>query len=172
MPATSVNANYKNLCLTTIHRIASMVMLPMNVKTARDIDVTGKRVLVRVDFNVPLARGGSSVTDDSRIRATLPTIQYLIDKDAKVILVSHLGRPKGKAVNELRMAVVAQRLSEILGKPVKTATDCIGPEVEKTVGSLKDGDVLLLENIRFHQEEEENETGPIRVGTGRAGQGG
>ncbi|MFC2068312.1 phosphoglycerate kinase [Chloroflexota bacterium] len=126
----------------------------MRKKTIRDIEVSGKKVLVRVDFNVPLDNKTRTIVDDSRVRATLPTIQYLIECGAKVILMSHLGRPKGKAVNELSLTIVAQRLSHILKKPVGMATDCIGPEAEKLVESLKSGDVLLLENLRFHSEEE------------------
>ena len=125
--------------------------------TVRDIEVGGKRVLVRVDFNVPLDGEASVITDDSRIRATLPTIKYLIDKGAKVILCSHLGRPKGKVVEKLRLAIVGQRLSQILDQQVVVTTDCIGSEVEKAIEELRDGDVLLLENIRFHPEEEEND---------------
>ena len=129
----------------------------MNKMTVRDIEVSGKRVLVRVDFNVPLDVKTGEITDDSRIRATLPTIQYLTERDAKVILISHLGRPKGKVVDELRLTFIAQRLSQILGQQVGVATDCIGPEVEKPVEELNNGDVLLLENVRFHLEEEEND---------------
>lgn len=126
----------------------------MNKMTVRDIDVTGKRVLVRVDFNVPIDARTGAITDDSRIRASLPTIKYLIERKAKVILMSHLGRPKGKVVEEMRLTPVAKRLSQILGQPVGVAVDCIGPEVEKSVKALKVGDVLLLENLRFHPEEE------------------
>jgi len=129
----------------------------MNKMTVRDIEVSGKRVLVRVDFNVPLDGEASVINDDSRIRATLPTIKYLIDKGAKVILCSHLGRPKGKVVEKLRLAIVGQRLSQILDQQVVVARDCIGSEVEKAIEKLRNGDVLLLENIRFHLEEEEND---------------
>lgn len=122
--------------------------------TVRDIEVEGKRVLVRVDFNVPLDEKTGTITDDNRIRASLPTIQYLIKRGARVILISHLGRPDGKVVNELRMAPVAQRLSQILGQQVGGATDCVGPEVEKSVESLKSGHVILLQNLRFHPDEE------------------
>jgi phosphoglycerate kinase len=125
--------------------------------TVRDIEVSGKRVLVRADFNVPLDKETGAITDDSRIQATLPTIKYLIDREAKTILCSHLGRPKGQVVEKLRMTTVAQRLSHFLGKEVQVTKDCIGPDVEKAVGKLKGGDVLLLENIRFHLEEEEND---------------
>ncbi len=126
----------------------------MDKMSVRDIEVTGKRVLVRVDFNVPLDGKTGAITDDSRIRASVPTIKYLIKRRAKVILISHLGRPDGKVVNELRMAPIAQRLSQILGQQVGVATDCIGPEVEKSVASLKSGDVILLQNLRFHPDEE------------------
>ena len=126
----------------------------MNKMTVRDIEVTGKRVLVRVDFNVPVDAKTGAITDDSRIRAALPTIKYLIERNAKVILMSHLGRPKGKVVDDMRLTPVAQRLSQILGQQVGVAMDCIGPEVEKSVEALKAGDVLLLENLRFHPEEE------------------
>jgi phosphoglycerate kinase len=127
----------------------------MNKMTVRDIEVTGKRVLVRVDFNVSVDARTGAITDDSRIRAALPTIKYLIERNARVILISHLGRPKGKVVSEMRLAPVAQRLSQILGQPVGVAVDCVGPEVEKSVKALKAGDVLLLENLRFHSEEED-----------------
>ena len=126
----------------------------MDRMTVRDIEVSGKRVLVRVDFNVPLDEKTGEITDDGRIRATLPTIKYLIEQGARVILISHLGRPKGKVVDELRLTVVAQRLSQILGQQVGVATDCIGPGAEKSVASLSSGDVLLLENLRFHSDEE------------------
>lgn len=126
----------------------------MDKMTVRDIEVEGKRVLVRVDFNVPLDEKTGTITDDNRIRASLPTIQYLIKRGARVILISHLGRPDGKVVNELRMAPVAQRLSQILGQQVGGATDCVGPEVEKSVESLKSGHVILLQNLRFHPDEE------------------
>jgi len=127
-------------------------------KTIRDIEVEGKRVLVRVDFNVPLDMNTGSITDDSRIRAVLPTIRYLVDHKAKIILCSHLGRPDGKVVEELRMAPIAKRLSRLIKLPVPTASDCIGADVEKAVNALKEGDILLLENIRFHSEEETNDT--------------
>ncbi len=126
----------------------------MDKLTIKDIDVSGKRVLVRVDFNVPLDEKTGSILDDNRIRATLPTIKYLIEKEAKVILCSHLGRPDGKVVDKLRLTVVAQRLSQILGQQVGVTRDCIGFETEKSVASLKNRDVLLLENLRFHPAEE------------------
>jgi phosphoglycerate kinase len=129
----------------------------MDKLTIRDIDVGGKRVLVRVDFNVPLDIQTGAITDDSRIRAALPTIKYLTDRRARVILCSHLGRPKGKVVAQLRLAGVAQLLSQILGHKVEVADDGLGPEVDKAVKSLKAGQVMLLENIRFHPEEEAND---------------
>jgi phosphoglycerate kinase len=127
----------------------------MNKKTIRDIEVKGKRVLVRVDFNVPLSEG--TVTDDTRIRAALPSIQYLLDRQATLILCSHLGRPKGKAVDDLRMDPVARRLSELLDRPVIKLDECVGPEVEAAVLAAKPGDVILLENTRFHPEETQND---------------
>lgn len=124
-------------------------------KSVEDLDVQGKRVLVRVDFNVPLE--GGKIGDDTRIRAAVPTIQYLQQHGAKVILMSHLGRPDGKVVEKLRLAPVAQRLQALLGTPVKAAPDCVGPEAEAAVNAMAPGDVLLLENVRFHAEEEEND---------------
>jgi phosphoglycerate kinase len=128
----------------------------MNKKTIRDIDVAGKRVLVRVDFNVPLD-AEQHITDDTRITAALPTIYYLLGQGAAVILMSHLGRPKGKVVETLRLTPVAHRLSTLLNKPVQVAPDCIGPEVEALAKNLQPGQVLLLENLRFHNEEEQND---------------
>jgi phosphoglycerate kinase len=127
----------------------------MNKKTIEDVDVAGKRVLCRVDFNVPLKDG--VITDDRRIRAAIPTIQYLVDHGAKVILCSHLGRPKGQVVEELRLNPVAARLAELMGRPVTKVDDCIGEDVKKAVAAMKDGDILLLENLRFHREEEKND---------------
>ncbi len=127
----------------------------MNKKTVRDVDVSGKRVLMRVDFNVPLKEG--AVADDTRILAALPTIQYLLEHDAALILMSHLGRPKGKVVDELKMDPVAERLSELLERPVKKLDDCVGPEVEATVEAMEPGEVILLENTRFHPEEKAND---------------
>ena len=127
----------------------------MNKKTLKDFDFKGKRVLVRVDFNVPLAEG--KVGDNTRIEAALPTIEYLIREEAKVILMSHLGRPGGEAVDELRMDPVAEELANHLGKEVLKADDCIGPEVAEAVSRLENGDVLLLENTRFYPGEKEND---------------
>jgi phosphoglycerate kinase len=127
----------------------------MNKTTIRDIDVEGKRVLDRVDFNVPLSEG--KVADDTRIRAALPTIRYLLDRDAAVVLCSHLGRPKGQVVDGLKMDPVAERLAELLDRPVTKLDDCTGPEVEAAAQAAKPGDVLLLENTRFHPEEKQND---------------
>ncbi len=127
-------------------------------KSIRDVDVQGKRVLVRVDFNVPLDIKTGAITDDSRIRAALPTITYLVEHKSKVILCSHLGRPDGKIVEALRMWPIAQRLSQLIGLPVLTTSDCIGNGVETAVNNLKDGDIILLENVRFHAEEEANDS--------------
>jgi phosphoglycerate kinase len=127
-------------------------------KTIRDIEVGGKKILVRVDFNVPLDIRTGTISDDSRIRAVLPTIKYLVKHKAKVIICSHLGRPDGKVVGGLRMAPIAQRLSQLIDLPVSTASDCIGADVEKSVNNLKPGDILVLENLRFHAEEEANDS--------------
>ena len=127
----------------------------MKKKTVRDIDLSGKNVLLRVDFNVPLAQG--TVADDARLRATLPTLNLLRERKAKTILVSHLGRPQGAVDEALRLAPVAARLSELLALPVQTARDCIGSEVAAAARALQSGDVLLLENVRFHAAEEKND---------------
>ena len=129
----------------------------MEKKTIRDIDVAGKRVLVRVDLNVPLSEDTGEILDNIRIKSVVPTISYLVDRKARVILCSHLGRPKGKPVDSLRMAPIAKRLSEIIGKPIATTQDCIGKDVEKAASELKNGEILLLENLRFHDEEEKND---------------
>ncbi|MHC1740031.1 MAG: phosphoglycerate kinase [Anaerolineaceae bacterium] len=128
-----------------------------NKKTVEDIDVKGKKVLVRVDFNVPLKENG--VGDDTRIRAALPTIEYLLKHGAAVILCSHLGRPKGGPDPKYSMKPVADYLAGLLKKPVAFATDCIGPIAEKAAKEIKPGEVLLLENTRFHPEEEKNDMG-------------
>ena len=120
-----------------------------------DLELKGKKVLIRVDFNVPL--DGKTITDDTRISAALKTIRYVIDNGGKAILMSHLGRPKGKVVPELSLEPVARRLEELLGKKVVMAPDCIGSAVEAIIGNMKEGDVVLLENLRFHPEEEKND---------------
>ncbi|WP_286725106.1 phosphoglycerate kinase [Pelotomaculum sp. PtaB.Bin117] len=127
----------------------------MAKKTVRDLDVAGKRVLVRVDFNVPVDKNGQ-VSDDTRIKAALPTINYLLEKKAKVILASHLGRPKGKIDDKYRMDPVAKRLSELLGFSVRKVDDCIGELPQAAISGMQVGDVVLLENVRFHPEEEKN----------------
>jgi phosphoglycerate kinase len=134
----------------------------MPKKTVEDIEVRGKRVLLRVDFNVPLNINTGAISDDSRIRASLPTIKYLVDHKAKVIICSHLGRPEGKVVENLRMAPIAQRLAQLMGLPVSTVSDCIGRKVESKVRTLKEGDILVLENLRFHPEEEADDAGFAR----------
>lgn len=125
--------------------------------SVRDLDLKDKRVFIRVDFNVPLAPGGREITSDKRIKASLPTIQYALERGAGLILASHLGRPKGKPNPEMSLKPVAQRLEELLGRSVKMAPDCIGPQVEKMKPAP--GEVLLLENLRFHPEEEKNDPG-------------
>lgn len=125
-------------------------------KVITDVTVDHKKVFVRADFNVPLDENGH-ITDDTRIQKTLPTIRYLLDHHAAVILASHLGRPKGKVVPAYSLKPVAARLTELLGQPVQMAPDCVGAETEKMAAGLKDGDVLLLENLRFHAEEEKND---------------
>jgi phosphoglycerate kinase len=127
----------------------------MNKKTVKDIDLKGKRVLMRVDFNVPMQAG--KVTDDKRIKASLPTIQYVLAQGASLILMSHLGRPKGGPDPEFSLKAASETLAGLLGKPVQMAPDCIGPEVEKMAKALKPGDVLMLENTRFHAGEEKND---------------
>jgi len=129
----------------------------MSTLSIRDLDLKGKRVFMRVDFNVPLANGGKDITSDKRIKASLPSINYALDHGAALILASHLGRPKGKPNPEMSLAPVAARLSELLHKPVAMATDCVGPAVEAMLP--KPGEVLLLENLRFHPEEEKNDPG-------------
>ncbi|HET7558506.1 MAG TPA: phosphoglycerate kinase [Limnochordia bacterium] len=126
------------------------------VLSLADLPVEGKRVLVRVDFNVPMDEAGR-ITDDRRIAAALPTIRELVRRRARVVLVSHFGRPQGKAVEALRMAPIARRLAELLGRPVATAADCIGEAAKTAVMALEPGGVLLLENVRFHPEEERND---------------
>lgn len=127
----------------------------MNKKSVKDIDLKGKRVFCRVDFNVPMKDG--QITDETRIKAALPTIQYLVNAGAKVLLASHLGRPKGQVVEELRLTPVAKRLSELLGKEVKKTDEAYGEAVQAEVAKLNEGDVLLLENVRFYPGEEKND---------------
>ena len=121
-----------------------------------DLEVKGKRVLMRVDFNVPLTEDGK-VADDSRIRAALPSIRFVLDHGGSLVLMSHLGRPKGKIVPSLSLRPVAERLSELLGRRVEQLDDCVGPAVRNRVARMQPGDVVLLENLRFHPEEKEND---------------
>ncbi|MGH2380741.1 MAG: phosphoglycerate kinase, partial [Candidatus Limnocylindria bacterium] len=127
----------------------------MDAKTVRDVDVRGRRVFVRADLNVPLEDG--RITDDTRIRASLPTLVHLLERGATVILASHLGRPKGKVNDALRLKPVADRLSQLLGRPVRMTGDALGPGVQVAVDKLRAGDLLLLENLRFHADEEAND---------------
>src|SRR5213594_2824216 len=127
----------------------------LNKVTIEDLPLRGKRVIIRADFNVPLDESGH-ITDDTRIRGTLPTINYAVDEGARVILCSHLGRPNGKVDPRLSLAPVARRLQRLLGKEVLFAEDCIGAQAEMLVNRMKPGDVLLLENLRFHVGEEQN----------------
>lgn len=125
-------------------------------QSVRDIEVAGKRALVRVDFNVPIDRDGE-IADDSRIRGAIPTIQYLQTSGASIILCSHFGRPDGKVVESMRLALVADRLSQLLNQPVQTVNDCVGPKVEAACAALQPREILMLENLRFHPEEEKND---------------
>src|ERR1700681_1684033 len=127
----------------------------MSTLSIRDLDLKGKRVFIRVDFNVPLSSGGREITSEKRIKASLPSIQYALDHGAALILASHLGRPKGKPNPEMSLAPCAERLATLLGKPVAMAPDCVGPQVEAMLPPP--GGVLLLENLRFHPEEEKND---------------
>lgn len=127
----------------------------MNKLSIRDLDLKAKRVFVRVDFNVPI--GAGEVTDDTRIRETLPTLRFALERGARLILASHLGRPKGKRKPDMSLKPAAERLAELLGRPVEFADDCVGPEAEAKAKALKDGEVLVLENLRFHAEEEAND---------------
>jgi len=130
----------------------------MPLPSVENLDLSGKRVFIRADLNVPLD-GAGNVSDDTRIRASLPTVRLALEKRARVILASHLGRPRGKPDPKYSLAPVAKRLGELLGRAVPLASDCVGPEVEKRVAALGDGDILLLENLRFHAEEEKNDPG-------------
>jgi len=127
----------------------------MELQTIEGKDYRGKRVFLRVDFNVPVENG--KVADDTRIKAAIPTIEYLLKQGASLIIASHLGRPKGKVVPEMSLGIVAKRLSELIGKEVRFIQDCVGPEVKKVSESLKPGEIILLENVRFHKEEEEGD---------------
>lgn len=126
------------------------------MKNVRDLNIKGKKLLIRVDFNVPLDEQGN-ITDDIRIRGVLPTINYALDENARVIIISHMGRPKGQRVEKFSMAPAAKRLSRLIGKDVKLANDCIGPEVRAMVDSMQAGEVIMLENLRFHPEEQAND---------------
>src|SRR5436305_9725269 len=132
----------------------------MSKLSIRDLDLKNKTVFIRVDFNVPLAPGGQEITSDKRIKASLPTIQYALEQGAALILASHLGRPKGKPDPDMSLGPVAARLEQLLKRPVKMAADCVGPAVEAMLPGP--GEVLLLENLRFHAEEEKNEPGFAR----------
>ncbi len=129
----------------------------MDKKTVKDIDIRGKKVLVRVDFNVPLDKTTGEINDDTRVKAAVPTIQYLLGHGAKVVLCSHLGRPKGEVVESLRLNRVGKCLARILERPVKCTGDCIGSEVERSVDEMQASDIVLLENLRFHPEETKND---------------
>ena len=126
------------------------------MKTIKDIDISGKRVLIRVDFNVPLDVH-QNITDDSRVRAVLPTLEYVLDHNAKLIIASHIGRPSGEIVPELSLSPVAKRLGRLLRKDVIMAKDCIGPDVKTLIDQIKPGHIVLLENLRYHPEEQKNE---------------
>ena len=128
----------------------------INKKSIRDADLSGKRVIMRVDFNVPLDKDGN-ITDDTRIQGALPSIEHILKQNTKLILMSHLGRPKGQVKEELRLTPVGKRLSELLGKEVIIARDCIGEETKKIISGMQNGDVVLLENLRFYKEEEAND---------------
>ncbi|MBI5361050.1 MAG: phosphoglycerate kinase [Planctomycetes bacterium] len=133
----------------------------MNKLALRDLTVRGKRVLTRVDFNVPLDKN-NRVSDDTRIKAALPTMKYVIDNGGKLVLMSHLGRPDGKVVETLRLNPVVKKIEELTGKPVRKVNDCIGIDIEKVVSKMKDGEIVLLENLRFYPEEEANDDGFAR----------
>ena len=137
------------------------------MKTLRDIALAGKKVLVRVDFNVPMNEAGE-ITDDLRIKTVLPTLQYLLDQQARVIICTHMGRPKGQRVEKYSLAPVAAYTAKLLGQPIPLTSDCIGPEVTAAVAALKDGEILMLENLRYHPQEEKNDPGVLPA-TGSSG---
>jgi phosphoglycerate kinase len=153
LPRPYQNTSVQALGAHEIRRIA--LAAKMNKLSIRDLELRGKRVFIRVDFNVPMA--GDKVEDDTRIRETLPTIRYAIDQGARLVLASHLGRPKGKVDPKYTLVPVAERLRELLGKPVVFAADCVGADAESKSKALHDGEVLLLENVRFHPQEEAND---------------
>jgi phosphoglycerate kinase len=153
LPRPYQNTSVQALGAHEIRRIA--LSAKMNKLSIRDLELRGKRVFIRVDFNVPMA--GDKVEDDTRIRETLPTIRYAIDQGARLVLASHLGRPKGKVDPKYTLVPVAERLRELLGKPVVFAADCVGADAESKSKALRDGEVLLLENVRFHSQEEAND---------------
>ena len=153
LPRPYQNTSVQALGAHEIRRIA--LSAKMNKLSIRDLELRGKRVFIRVDFNVPMA--GDKVEDDTRIRETLPTIRYAIDQGARLVLASHLGRPKGKVDPKYTLVPVAERLRELLGKPVVFAADCVGADAESKSKALHDGEVLLLENVRFHPQEEAND---------------
>ena len=128
----------------------------MQKKSVKDLNLKGKKVLMRADFNVPLDESGN-ITDDIRIRAALPTVEYILSQGGKLILMSHLGRPKGEVKENMRLTPVAKRIQELLNKPVKKLNDCIGPEVRDAVNDIKEGEILLLENLRFYKQETKND---------------
>ena len=128
----------------------------LNKKSIKDIDVAGKKVFIRVDYNVPMDKAGN-ITEDTRIQATLPTLKYLLEQNAAIIIASHLGRPKGAVMPEFSLAPIAKRLSALIGREVAVAPDCVGTEVEALAKSLKSGQILMLENLRFHKAEEKND---------------
>src|ERR1700722_6133290 len=153
LPRPYQNTSVQALGAHEIRRIA--LSAKMNKLSIRDLELRGKRVFIRVDFNVPMA--GDKVEDDTRIRETLPTIRYAIDQRARLVLACHLGRPKGKVYPKYTLVPVAERLRELLGKPVVFAADCVGADAEAKSRALRDGEVLLLENVRFHPQEEAND---------------
>src|SRR5712664_3330610 len=134
-------------------------MIRFEIRSIEQLDIGGKRLFIRVDFNVPLEKKTRKVKDDARIRAALPTIRHAVKRGARVLLASHLGRPEGKVVPETSLEPAGARLSQLLGQDVIFTDDCVGDGVRKLVGELKEGQVLLLENLRFHPEEEANDDG-------------